>query len=358
MRIVIIGLSITSSWGNGHATNFRGLMRALSEREHDVLFLERDVPWYAQHRDLPRPPYGRTELYGSLHDLPERFTDDVADADLVLVGSYVPDGIAVGQWVLDTARGVTAFYDIDTPVTLAALDRGGCEYLTAHLVSSYDLYLSFTAGPTLTRLEQEYGAHRACGFYCMVDPAEYPLRDDALRWDLGYLGTYSEDRQPVLDALLLEPARQRPDLRFVVAGPTYPESIAWPANVQRIEHLPPGDHPAFYAAQRMTLNVTRADMKRVGWSPSVRLFEAAACGVPVVSDRWAGLDEVFVPDREIVIADTGEDVLRTLDGMTQARRRSIGGAARARVLAEHTAKRRAQTLEQLVRETAPARGAR
>jgi spore maturation protein CgeB len=355
MRVVILGLSITSSWGNGHATNYRALLRSLTARGHDVLFLERDVPWYAEHRDLPCPPHGRTELYGSRRELDERFAGDVADADLVIVGSYVPEGQAVGGWVTATATGVTAFYDIDTPVTLAALARNDCEYLSAELVPRYDLYLSFTAGPTLTVLEEHYGARRADAFYCMVDPDEYRPRDTPLRWDLGYLGTYSDDRQPVLDALLLRPARRRPDLRFVVAGPQYPDRIAWPDNVERIEHLPPNQHVDFYAAQRMTLNVTRADRKHAGWSPSVRLFEAAACAVPVVSDAWAGLDEIFTPGSEIVIAESSEDVLNAVDAMDPEQRQRMGTAARARVLAHHTAQRRAEELEQLARDVSSAR---
>jgi spore maturation protein CgeB len=351
MKIVLLGLSITSSWGNGHATNYRALTRALSDRGHDVLFLERDMPWYGAHRDLPRPPWGRTELYASVGELQQRFAPDVAGADLVVVGSYVPEGVEVGRWVTAAARGVTAFYDIDTPVTLAALRRGDCDYLSPEVIPSYDLYLSFTGGPTLTRIEEDLGARRAVAFYCLVDPDAYQPVVVEQRWDLGYLGTYSDDRQATLDRLLVEPARRRPDLRFVVAGPQYPEHIEWPANVERIDHLPPSEHPAFYSAQRMTLNVTRADMVRAGWSPSVRLFEAAACGVPVVSDRWAGLDRVFTPDEEIVIADTTEDVLAALDGLDESRRLAIGAAARRRTLKEHTAGRRVQQLEELVTET-------
>jgi spore maturation protein CgeB len=353
MRIVILGLSVTSSWGNGHATNYRALLRALTERGHDVLFLERDVPWYAEHRDLPDPPHGETVLYGSFEDL-RGHTDAVAGADLVVVGSYVPDGIVVGSWVTETARGVTAFYDIDTPVTLAALERGTCEYLSADLVPRFDLYLSFTGGPTLDLLHDRYGAPRPRAFHCLVDPESYPPLDVPLRWDLGYLGTYSEDRQPVLERLLLAPARQRPGLRFVVAGPQYPSSIHWPSNVERIEHLPPSEHAAFYAAQRLTLNVTRADMVRAGWSPSVRLFEAAACAVPVVSDRWDGLHSFFVEQAEIVVADGPGDVLRHLDGMDSERRRAIGAAARRRVLREHTAEHRAAELEAMVASSSQA----
>ena len=350
MNVVLIGLSVTSSWGNGHATNYRGLIRALTAHGHDVLFLERDMPWYAANRDLPCPPHGRTELYGSVSELRDRFAADVAAADLVVVGSYVPDGIEVGRWATSTAGGVVAFYDIDTPVTLAALERGVCDYLTADLIPAYDVYLSFTGGPTLARLEQDYGSPRAVAFYCLVDAEAYQPLDVDSRWDLGYLGTYSDDRQPALERLLIEPARRRPDLRFVVAGPQYPKAIAWPDNVERIDHLPPAEHPAFYAAQRLTLNITRADMIRAGWSPSVRLFEAAACAVPVVSDRWDGLDQIFRVPSELLIADTTGDVLAALEQVDATRRTAIGSAARSRVLAEHTTEHRAEQLESLVAE--------
>ena len=351
MRIVFCGLSITSSWGNGHATNYRALVRELTARGHDVLFCERDVPWYAAQRDLPRPPWGTTELYGSVAELRERFEADVREADLVVVGSYVPDGVQVGEWVLDTAQGATAFYDIDTPVTLAKLARGDFEYLSPQLIPRYDLYLSFTGGPILRRLEDELDARRARAFYCLVDPEAYAAAGDApARWDLGYLGTYSDDRQPPLEELLLEPARRAGERGFVVAGPQYPETIDWPANVERIEHVPPAEHAAFYAAQRFTLNITREDMRRAGWSPSVRLFEAAACGVPVISDRWQGLTSLFAEGSEILLADRAQDVLRLLDEVGEDEAREIGAAARARVLAEHTAARRAEELEAHVAE--------
>jgi spore maturation protein CgeB len=350
MRVVMIGLSVTSSWGNGHATNYRALMRALDAHGHDVLFLERDVPWYASHRDMPDPPYGRTELYGSVAELQQQFREEVSAAELVVVGSYVPDGIQVADWVTATARGFTAFYDIDTPVTLSALAAGECQYLDPSLIRRFDCYLSFTGGPALQVLEQRYGAHRALAFHCFVDEFAYRPLDVPLRWDLGYLGTYSDDRQPALERLLLEPARRQPELHFVVAGPQYPATVAWPPNVQRIEHLAPPEHPAFYAAQRLTLNVTRAEMVHAGWSPSVRLFEAAACEVPVVSDRWEGLDTFFRPEREIIIADTSDDVVAALERVQERERAEMGTAARRRVLAEHTADHRVIELERLVRE--------
>jgi spore maturation protein CgeB len=355
VRIVILGLTITSSWGNGHATTFRGLMRGLTRRGHSVLFLERDKPWYADNRDLPAPPYGDTQLYAGLDELQQRWSGAIKAADLVVVGSYVPDGVAVGALVQRLAAGITAFYDIDTPVTLAALADGSCDYLTPELLRGFDLYLSFTGGPTLRYLEDTLGAPMARALYCSADPDVYrPDPDAAPEWDLGYLGTYSPDRQPTVEALLCQPALGWDAGRFVVAGPQYPDDLHWPGNVERIEHLPPDRHRAFYAGQRFTLNVTRADMIRRGYSPSVRLFEAACCGVPIISDWWAGLDEFFRPGKEILIAGSAAEVLSTLRTMTPARRRAIANAARARVLAAHTGDHRAAELEAYAVEAAQA----
>jgi spore maturation protein CgeB len=356
LRVVVLGLSLSSSWGNGHATTFRALLRALAARGHDILFLERDVPWYAQHRDIPSPGFCRLELYADLAAL-ESWRGAIAQADAVIVGSYVPEGVAVGRMVQDAARGVTAFYDIDTPVTLAKLERGDEEYLSPALIAGYDLYLSFTGGPTLDRLERQYGSPAARQLYCSVDADAYRPLDLPPRWDLSYLGTYSPDRQPTLERLLLEPARRAPELRFAVAGPQYPADIDWPSNVERIEHVPPADHPAFYAQSRFTLNVTRADMIRAGYSPSVRLFETGACGVPIISDRWDGIDTLLRPDEEIILADDAEAVLRALLDMPEARRREMGRALRERVLGEHTAAHRAAELEGHLREALARRAA-
>ncbi len=357
MQLVVLGLSLSSSWGNGHATTYRALLKAFAARGHAVTFLERDVPWYSgPHRDLPDPGWCRLAFYEGLDGLREHRAL-IARADAAIVGSYVPDGVELGRLVQGWARGVTAFYDIDTPVTLGKLERGEAEYVSAELIPGYDLYLSFTGGPTLGLIERRYGAPAARALYCSVDPDLYrPLRRER-RWDLSYLGTYSPDRQPALDRLLLEPARRRPDLRFAVAGPQYPDDIAWPENVERFEHVGPADHPEFYAASRFTLNVTRADMVRAGWSPSVRLFEAASCAVPIVSDVWEGLDDILVPGREILLARTSPDVTGLLDGTDEAARRRIGEAGRARILSAHTAAHRAAELEGFLREAVAARAA-
>lgn len=357
MKLVVLGLSLSSSWGNGHATTYRALLRAFAARGHEVLFLERDVPWYAAHRDLPRPGFCRLEFYADLGDLDARWRPDVAAADAVIVGSFVPDGVEVGRWAQRAARGTVAFYDIDTPVTIGKLARGEDEYISAAVVPGYDLYLSFTGGPALTLLEHRYGARAARALYCSVDEQSYRPVATPMRWDLSYLGTYSVDRQPTLDRLLVEVARQAPDLRFCVAGPQYPADITWPANVERLEHVAPADHPAFYSASRFTLNVTRADMVAAGWSPSVRLFEAAACGSPIISDVWEGLDTLFEPGREILLAEDPQTVLLALAGLPESDRRALGEAGRSKILAAHTAGHRAANLESLL-HAAVARPAR
>jgi spore maturation protein CgeB len=357
LRIVILGLSLTSTWGNGHATTYRGLIRELAARGNDVLFLERDVPWYARHRDLPEPPYCRTALYGDIAELKDRFEQNVREADLVILGSYVPDGVAIGTWVLRTAEGVTAFYDIDTPITFAMLERNQAEYVSRPLVKRFELYLSFTGGPMLKRIERRYGSPMARPLYCSVDPWVHSPQAASQRWDLGYMGTYSEDRQPSVNAFVLEAARASRERRFAVAGPLYPAELAWPENVDRIEYLRAHEHRQFYAGQRFTLNVTRADMIAAGYSPSVRLFEAAACGVPIISDWWDGLDTFFEPDHEILIARSTDDVLRYLRDIAEADRLAVGHRARARVLAEHTAAHRAAQLERYAIELLDRRAA-
>jgi len=345
LDIVIFGLSITSSWGNGHATTYRALIKALAKRGHRVTFIERDKPWYRAHRDFAQPDYCRVELYDNLSQVPRRFSKQVAEADLVILGSYVPDGIALADWITSRAHGVTAFYDIDTPVTLANLERGGSDYLSAHLIPRFDLFLSFTGGPVLQLLEEQYGSPRARALYCAADMDQHAPTRIPLKWDLGYLGTYSADRQVTLDQLLIEPARHFHDRCFAVAGAQYPGDLSWPANLALFAHLPPHEHSGFYCAQRFTLNITRADMIATGHSPSVRLFEAAACGVPVITDAWPGLESFFKPGVEILVASSARDVMEILGTMSDEQRLDIAAAARRCLINAHTPERRAKDLE-------------
>jgi spore maturation protein CgeB len=349
MKFVIIGLSVTSSWGNGHATTYRALLKELYRAGHTILFLEKDVPYYAANRDMPFPDFCELGLYQTNKELFECYKEEVKTADVVIVGSYVQQGVEVGNWVIKKAKGIKAFYDIDTPVTLAKLERKDYEYITPELIKEYDLYLSFSGGPILNHLENYYGSPAARALYCSVDPENYYPEEHSKIWQMGYLGTYSIDRQPGLDFLLSEPAVSSPDKNFVVAGPQYPADINWPKNVERIEHLPPEKHHAFYNSQKFTLNITRFDMIKAGFSPSVRLFEAAACGVPIISDYWEGLTSLFEEGKEILIARSSEDVLNHFL-INDEDRIAIGERCRDVVLKNHTARARSAELISYINE--------
>jgi spore maturation protein CgeB len=354
-NIVMLGLSMTSSWGNGHATTYRSLCRALTRRGHHVTFLERDAPWYSENRDMHSMRSVDISIYDSVEMLQRLHARTVAAADLVIMGSFVPEGRRVGAWVRRTARGLVAFYDIDTPITLAALETDRCEYVARAQLATYDLYLSFTSGPSLVRLA-ELGAPVVRPLYCAIDPAQHrPVKSQEPRWDLGYLGTYAADRQPALEELLISVARRCPDRRFIVAGPLYPPEIEWPTNVERRPHVAPAEHSAFYAAQRFTLNLTRDEMKRAGYSPSVRLFEAAACGAVIITDTWPGLGEFFDRGREILPVDSSRQVEHLLSNGADIEQLDVGARARSRVLACHTAEHRAVELERYVNEIHAAR---
>jgi len=347
MQFAIFGLTVSSSWGNGHATLWRGLIAALAAAGHEVTFFERDVPYYASTRDLDRLPAGaRLVLYADWDAVAAEAIRAVAAADVAMVTSYCADGPFAADLVLENAPAATVFYDLDTPVTLARLGSGERPaYLPDGGLGDFDLVLSYTGGDALARLQTALGARRVAPLYGHVDPDQHKpaARHHAFAADLSYLGTYAADRQEKLQSLFIEPARLRPAQRFVLGGAGYPPGFPWTDNIFFVMHLPPSEHPAFFSSSRLTLNVTRRDMADLGHCPSGRLFEAAACGVPVLSDSWDGLADFFEPGREILIASDTGDVLAALD-LDDRALAAIGAAARERVLRDHTSARRAQQL--------------
>lgn len=351
MKIVIYGLTITSSWGNGHATTYRSLVKALHRRRHQIVFVEKDVEWYRSNRDLPEPEFCRVEMYEDWDAEQARLVALSADADAVVVGSYFPDAVVATRQLLDAGTSPVLFYDIDTPITMAHLrEHGRAEYLDPALIPSYDAYLSFTGGPALKELERMYGAAWAVPFYCSVDAESYrPTKvHPEFKCDLSYLGTYAADRQLKLMELLNSPAEKLPGKQFIVAGPQYPEQTVWQPNVQRIIHLAPPQHPSFYSSSRFSLNLTRADMVAAGYSPSVRLFEASACGAAILSDTWPGLEEFLTPGEEILLPTNAVEVCSIVQGISDEERLRIGQKARERILAQHTSEHRAAEFEQIV----------
>src|SRR4051812_23661315 len=350
MKIVIFGLTITSSWGNGHATLWRGVCKALAKQGHEIVFFERDVSYYAGARDFYELPGIQIDLYADWEAVRSQAAHEVRDADVAIVSSYCPDAIAATDLISSEARGLRVFYDLDTPVTLAQLRRNASvPYIGPEGLSSFDLVLSFTGGVTLDALQALLGARRVAPLYGHVDPeihAPAPPQPH-YRAALSYLGTYAADRQRTLESTFVEPARRRLDQRFLIGGAQYPADFPWSDNIYFVRHLPPSEHAAFFSSSRLTLNVTRASMAENGWCPSGRLFEAAACGTVVLSDPWPGLEEFFTPGSEILITASAHETLAAMDLDDQEIAR-IARAGRERVLDEHTSDRRAHELEAML----------
>lgn len=348
MKIVIFGLAVSSSWGNGHATLWRGLCGSLARRGHRVVFFERDVPYYAAHRDLFALPGGDLCLYPDWAAVLPKARQELADADVGMVTSFCPDAIAASELVLSSPASLKTFYDLDTPVTLRHLGRGETvDYLGPRGLRDFDLVLSYTGGRALAELRERLGAPQVAPLYGSVDPEAH--RPAAARQeyaaDLSYLGTYAEDRNAALNALFVEAARRLPHRRFIIGGSMYDSSFPWQPNIYFVRHVPPSDHGSFYCSSRLTLNVTRAAMAEMGYCPSGRLFEAAACSVPILSDVWEGLGQFFEPGREILLARSTDDTIQALDRDDLA---GIARAARERVLACHTSDIRAREMEQIL----------
>jgi spore maturation protein CgeB len=349
MNLVIFGLTISSSWGNGHATLWRGLCNALSKHGHRVTFFERDVSYYAQHRDLDAPTNYSLSLYSDWASVRAEAQLAVCDSDVAIVTSYCPDAQAASDMLMQSAV-LKVFYDLDAPVTLERLRaNGSVDYIPREGLSGFDLVLSYVGGTALQELKRCLGAKKTAPLYGSVDPDVYRPVPSSTNYesDLSYLGTYAGDRQFALDELLLRPARILPKKKFLIGGAQYPEDFPWKENVWFVQHVPPPEHPAFYSSSRITLNVTRGAMAQIGYCPSGRLFEAAACGTPIVSDRWEGLDHFFKPGDELLVANSADDVVAALS-RDETELDRIGRAARERALSEHTAEKRSQELVQLL----------
>lgn len=354
MQFVIFGLTLSSSWGNGHATLWRGLLKALAARGHTTIFYEKDASYYRDTRDGWQPPHAvRLRLYAELSDVLTEVNRELNDADVAMVTSYCPDGVSISRLLLDSRARVKAFYDLDTPVTLDAVRSGApVNYLPEGGLTDFDLVLSYTGGRALDELQSRLGAERVAPLYGWVDPeVHYPEEPvEEFRSCLSYLGTYAADRQPALVELLVQPAHARPDDRFVIGGAQYPQDFPWAPNIYFVRHLPPWMHPSFFCSSRATLNVTRLAMADYGFCPSGRLFEAAACGTPIITDTWEGLDTFFSAGTELIPVSSMKDVIQAIslsDGELQA----IGHAGRERTLAEHTATCRAAELERILEST-------
>ncbi len=350
MRVVVFGLTVSSSWGNGHATLWRSLIAAMLRRGHTVVFYERDVPYYASTRDVWKLPLGASlRLYEGAESIQVEARRELDTADLALCTSFCPDGVTAAEWILQSRAAVRAFYDMDTPVTLKALDSEATRaYLPADGLGGFDLVLSYTGGRALGELKTRLGARMVAPLYGWVDPeSHFPVAPvKHFRSAFSYLGTYAADRQTSLKELFLTPAAAMPAEKFLIGGAQYPAEFPWSSNLYFTQHLEPAQHPAFFCSSRATLNVTRQAMAEYGYCPSGRLFEAAACGTPLFSDVWEGFDSFFAPGEQVLTVKTAGDVLTGLS-LSDGELRCMADAARARTLEEHTADVRVRELERL-----------
>lgn len=347
MKLVIFGLSISSSWGNGHATLWRGLCSALGRRKHKVIFFERDVPYYSATRDLYELPDGELILYNDWMEIQAAAMRQLSDADVAIITSYCPDASAATECVLTSPADVRCFYDLDTPVTLDRLERGlPVDYIGPRGLRDFDLVLSYTGGASLQKLQTLLGAKAVAPLYGSVNPeTHFPVApNDYYRAQLSYLGTFAADRQQRLESLFVEPAKHFPASKFLIGGSMYDDKFPWQPNIFHLSHVSATDHPCFYCSAKLNLNVTRQAMADNGYCPSGRLFEAAACGVPILSDWWEGLDSFFQPHAEILIA---HDTQGAVDALTRSPEDlfRLGRAARERTLEQHTADVRVQEME-------------
>ena len=358
LNIVIFGPSIISLWGNNHATTFRNLMKALHQRGHKITFFEKDVSKYeskhAIHRDLPTTPFCNTILYQSPHEI-HRHETIIAQADLVILSSYVTDAVTLANSIAALSPTCFAFYDLDTPTTLAKLQQRDFSCLTPAMISNFDIYFSFTGGRALARLQNIYSAQRVHTLHSCVDPDLYFPEIDSTatmqrsfppEYVLGYLGNYHEDRQQALNRLLLDPATKNGHLQFCVAGAHYPARLDWPHNVKIIEQISAHQRRHFYNSQRFALTVSQ---RGLDYSPSVHLFEAGACSTPVITDYWEGLDSFFVIGKEILIAQDADEVLEHLN-MHRDDRRALGRRMWEKIMSAHTSTHRAIEIENHWRE--------
>jgi spore maturation protein CgeB len=351
VKITVFGLTISSSWGNGHATPYRAIFRALHGMGHEVHFFEKDVPYYRSRRDFESCDYCTLRLYSDWPQVRRLALQTANESDVVIAASYVPEGRRICAEILDLSRPLLVFYDLDTPITLQGVKNSTVEYLHSSQLAAFDLVLSFTGGDVLRELDEGYGARIVRPLYGCVDPDIYARVEPSAEFicDLSYMGTFAPDRQEKLGELFLEPARRHPSKRFLLAGPLYPADWQWPDNIRKMEHVAQQEHPRFYSSSRITLNITRGEMARNGWCPSGRFFEAAACGTPLITDAWEGLEDFFDLERDLRVVASAKDVEDAL-ALPDGELRILAQQARERTLEEHTGQVRAAQLLQYLEE--------
>lgn len=351
LNIAFFGSSLVSSYWNGAATYYRGIIRALHARGHRVTFYEPDAHGRQQHRDIDDPDWAKVVVYRA-EDATDvlRALQRARGADIVVKASGVGvfDGLLEREVLaLRSPRTRVLFWDVDAPATLERVQADPDDPFRA-LIPRFDLVLTYGGGPRVVSAYRELGARDCVPVYNALDAdTHHPVAlDPDLVADLGFLGNRLPDREARVGEFFFRPARLAPGQNLLLGGSGWEEGV--PANVRRLGHVSTRDHNAFNCSVRMVLNINRDSMARFGYSPPTRVFEAAGAGACLIVDAWEGIEEFLQPDSEVLVARDGEDVARYLTSIDVEQARAIGERARARLLRDHTYQHRARQLEELL----------
>jgi spore maturation protein CgeB len=351
MRIAFFGSSLVSAYWNGAATYYRGIIRALAARDHEITFYEPDAFERQQHRDIENPPWAKVVVYPA--DEPSVFqaVDAARSADLVVKAS----GVGVFDELLEKAvlllqcpSRLVVFWDVDAPATLDRVNANPDD-ASHHLIPRYNAIFTYGGGAPVVNAYKALGARKCVPIYNALDPeTHHPVPPDPrFAGDLGFLGNRLPDREKRVDEFFLAPAARLPSMQFLLGGAGWSDKPK-PANVRYFDHVFTRDHNAFNSTPRAVINISRDSMARYGYSPATRVFEAAGSAACLITDEWAGIDCFFEPNREILVAASADDVVEIMQSLSEGRALAIGREARKRALAEHTYAHRARLVEEVL----------
>lgn len=353
MKIAFYGSSLLSSYWNGAATYYRGMLGELAKRGYAITFYEPDAFDRQSHRDIDPPDWARVVVYPATQTACENVIARAADADVVVKASGVgvfDDELLEGVMAMAAPHAVKIFWDVDAPATLAAL-KADPSLLMHRVLPKLELVLTYGGGPPVVSAYEGLCARLCRPIYNALDPATHHPVPATPRFagDLNFLANRLPDREARVEEFFLGPAAQLARRRFVIGGEGWADK-PMPENVRKLGHVGTADHNAFNTSALAVLNVARESMADVGFSPATRVFEAAGAGACLITDAWEGIELFLTPGEEVLVARDGQDVAEHLAALAPERARAIGEAARQRVLAEHTYARRAAEVDALLRE--------
>jgi spore maturation protein CgeB len=355
MKIAFYGSSLLSSYWNGAATYYRGMLADLARRGYQITFYEPDAFDRQKHRDIEPPDWAEVKVYPATEEAARAVIAEAARADVVVKASGVgvfDDALLEGVIAASRPDAIRIFWDVDAPATLAEL-AANADHALHRAMPALDLVLTYGGGPPVVNAYETFGARRCIPVYNALDPAtHHPVpADERFTADLSFLGNRLPDREARVEQFFLEPAARLPDRSFLIGGNGW-ESKGLPGNVRHTGHVYTRDHNAFNTSPLAVLNIARDSMASTGFSPATRVFEAAGAGACLITDAWVGLELFLKEDDEVLVARDGKDVADHVEALTPERAKAIGEAARTRILAEHTYGRRGAQVDAILRDEA------